>query len=336
VYESEDDPCDFCVQRHRDRKKVWGALRTAEEIESAQASTDLSYPVSFIANSNLSPAELFDLRFLFIAHHPWPLSVHGTIMHYLWATYGFDFSHASSESLRYSAMAFATVDQIQLLGGVLPVHYYEYVSHFHASLLSALRTDTVNETHLFALFIMILSSFRAYAGNGDMSESDGIFMYYDPFLAVLGRLVQQRAFPHQKELWRFSLSFLRRSCENFNKNQPSTRTRHVLLRSMHFLDGQLPGNQSYETILFASIAGFDAHIANMSLHSWNVTDILLTIRANFFLTYGEQTVGGPSIQMESDFVHLLHSVRSRKNGFEKYSHLEDAFEVQPDNLPALI
>ena len=116
------------------------------------------YPLSLIADSNLSAQELFYFRYLYSKNAPQPFSVDGTLLRYLWGTYGLKFSNLSKQSLRYVIMSFAAINIAWDCRQPIPTDYYENLSRFHESMSRALKENIIDETHLVALYYAIRCS----------------------------------------------------------------------------------------------------------------------------------------------------------------------------------
>jgi hypothetical protein len=207
--------------------------------------------------------------------------------------------------------------------------YYEYLSDFQEGLLKVMRNNSVDESHFFALFL-IVDSTRRYSMNIDPNEAAAYHTYLNIFRSVLESLIRQHPRTHRKPMWRFSLSFIRRLLVS----SVAVRDRDMLLRSLDPLDAELPGNYNYENLLTASQLFYAPQIDNSILHYWNVRDILISLGANFRLTYLDQ-LSQPSalapeicIQKEKEFVKFLYDVRNRSNNFEKFQYIDRLFEVR--------
>jgi hypothetical protein len=206
--------------------------------------------------------------------------------------------------------------------------YYEYISDFQEGLLNVMKSNSVDESNLFALFLVIHSA-RQYS-RIDPNEEAAYHTYINMFCAVLRHLIRQHPKTHRKPLWRYSLSFVRRTLYR----TLATPDEDILLLSLDSLDAELPGNYSYQNLFTASPLYYTPQIDNSSLHNWNVRDILISLAANFRITYLDQ-FSNPSalateirIEKEKEFVKLLYDVRHRSNTFEKFQYIDRLFEVR--------
>ena len=205
--------------------------------------------------------------------------------------------------------------------------YYEYLSDFQEGLLKVIKNNSVNESHLFALFL-IIDSTNQYC-RIDPNEVGARHTYLNLFCAVLAHLLRQHPRAHRKPVWRFALSFIRRMLYL----SLATRDQDVLLLSLDSLDVELPGNYSFQNLFTASQL-HTPQIDNSILHYWNVEDIKASLGAGFRLTYLDQ-LNKPSalateirLSKENEFVKLLYDVRHRSNTFEKFRYIDRLFEVR--------
>ena len=293
--------------------------------------TLLIYPVSLIADSNVSSEGLYYLRYVFADYYPEPFSIVGAILSYLWNSYGFDFSNSSTPLLRYSVMASAAIFQSKKDGGRVRFKYYEYLSHFHQGLLRAIKSNTVDETHLFALFFIIVSS-RTYS-SFDPSESESGYTYCNVFCAVMEQLIGQHEYPDRKQVWRLALSYLRRCSAYPPTDTVIVHDSEAQIQLMYFLDTQLPGNYTFDNMTVIPCQFSIPEIDKDSiLHFWNVIDVILSVRTSFQLTYRNQITGHWPMEKETAFIQFLDAARSRSDGFQKFQYLDEVFEVRLLNL----
>lgn len=285
------------------------------------------YPVSLITDSNLSPQDIFYIRYLYAEFALQPFSVDGTLLRYIWGVYGFNFSALSNQSLRYAAMALAAIHLAIKTKQVVPIAFYEYMSQFHEGLLRAIQSNTIDETHLFALHFAICC-----AGNSNQDKSlperkSEASVYSDGFLAVLHHLTVQISttdskFP-SRHVWRFLLSFRRRVWHSTFKSESVNDNRR--LWSMHLLDSQLSNNSSN---LETNQMVVGCRSPDPLLFSyWDTGDILSSLLSSFRVSYSNRAQLFGFLRQDLVVAEMLDAVRGRANGFEKLHRLEKEYEV---------
>ena len=335
VYESVDDPCEFCVQRNRKCKKVWGPLRSIESQNDSDIGPEVralsKYPVSLISDSNLSAQDLYYLRYLFDVNSRCTFSALGTIFRYLWESYGFNLSN-SSGCLLPSAMASAAIDNACRVGGAIPTEYYEYISRFHEDLLGSIRANKVDETHLFALSLAIHTA-RLYSFI-NRKESAAYYTYLNLFCVTLEQMIRQHAEPHgypPKAIWNYTLLFLRRNYLYPQGVAAITQDSDTHLYRMHHLSTELPAAYNFDGMLNEVT---DPGLYFMEEGSkfffqcfWNVTDILCSLQSNFRNLYRVRLNQSSNLDMDRNYARLLEAVRLRTESFERLRYMDKVFEV---------
>lgn len=340
IYQSETDPCDFCSERDLPCRKVWGPLRNADSHNSRQfprcyAESLTTYSVSIIANSNLSSKDLFYARKIQFIYDgdigPKPIYILGTLLRYIWHTHGYDFSNAACPLLHSSAMAFAAIHQGKFLTKLTkpPSEYFEYLSDVHKHLLQVLKTNLVVETHLFAVFILVETSYRYSLF--DPAGKDAVWTYTKIFCSMLQCLIRQYPYPHRKPLWRFVLTCFRRNAA-FGIF-PISEASDMLFHQLDLLDAEFPPNYNYLDLWTRCVGDCTFQLDDSLIHSWNVDDMVLSLRTGFRRAYLPQV--NPSSTLDSEtiidrelnFIQLLYDVRHRANAFERYRYIDSLFAV---------
>jgi hypothetical protein len=157
-------------------------------------------------DSNLSDQDNWYLRKLHRKCWNTHLNVdpEGVIFQHLFSEYGFTFA---DKTLLYAALAYSR-DSV-CIDSRADVIYWEYISRFQKSLLSAIQKETISECHLFAIFLVLVNTSR--------HEQD-FDSHKKGFVTILRRLVAENENPNTviqgrpklTFLWHYSLTFLGR------------------------------------------------------------------------------------------------------------------------------
>jgi len=146
MYESQDEPCQYCVLRNLSCEKVRGP-KTSGVVVSASLKSPIWNPGPAPADETLTDRERFYLHALY-----WQCmglnGIYSITMQHLWMTYGYSLPHGA---IRCAALA------ITAMRGNSKIEACEFISRFHSSLDSAICNGTVGENELFALLIVCLS-----------------------------------------------------------------------------------------------------------------------------------------------------------------------------------
>jgi len=222
----------------------------------------------------------------------------------------------------------------------LSTDYYEYLSNVHEGLFQLLKTELVDEIHIFALFIII--EFTQRYCELDPSESEAFHTYVKIFSAVLQRLIQQHTYIHRKPVWRFVVTCLRRMNAYRPQLTPSVRDSGMLLEALDMFDAELPGNYNFEDLWVRRHGDCTLQIDDSLIHSWNVEDMILSLKTGFKRAYLYQfnrasTLDSKTvIERETDFIELLHNIRYRSKTFEKFQYIDQLFEVRHLSLVQIL
>lgn len=314
------------MEHDRPCTKVWGPQRNTEAQSGSDVVTALStYPVSLIADSNLSARDLYYLRYLVANNSACCFTALGTIFRYLWTSFGFNLA-SSSPLLRYSAMASAAMDISCRSGGAIPLEYYEYVSLFHDGLLSAIKENNVDETHLFALSLAVHNPLLYSLYPSEASAP--YYTYLNLFCATLDHLIANTQNCPPKPIWSFTLLFLRRT---YAYPQGLTAIDHdsdTQLYRMHLLNTRLPAPNNFDGMFEPSFYFTEEGSDFAFRYFWDVTDILCSLQSNFRILYRHRSNEPSNTGADNDFAQLLEAVRTRTNGFERLRYMDDLFEVR--------
>jgi len=189
--------------------KVWGPKKN-DSVQPVRSSVEdlrplLPAQLSIIVDSNLSDQDNWYLRKLhreFWNIHRY-LGPDGVIVQHLFSEYGFTFS---DKTLLYATLAYSRASGY--IGYPVDVIYWQYISRFQKSLLSAIQKDTISECHLFAIFLVLVSRNR--------HEPDFEIFHKQGFATILRRLVAENENPNTVNqgaskltfLWHYSLTYL--------------------------------------------------------------------------------------------------------------------------------
>lgn len=172
-------------------------------------------PISLIYDSELSDLQLQLLRQLHQFFGDSSFGSYSVILQHLWFTYGMVFE---DKCLHYAVMAFSSAGVFGTI--VRKVQTLEFLSKVNWHLMSAIKTNTVSESHLFAIFFATVASEGNLAKKYSLSRSREEREYisrskriYDTgFLEVMRHLNSERKnirnprnFP-LSSLWRYILS----------------------------------------------------------------------------------------------------------------------------------
>jgi hypothetical protein len=185
-----------------------------KSIRSSCQSLKLS-PAQFstINDCNLSDEDIFYLRSLLRQYWNAPVQYmcHDAILQNLFYEYGFTFS---DKTLLYATLAYGRFREIGKLSYKhldSDVTYWEYMSQFQNSLMSAIHTGPISECHLFAIYLVL-------EGCRFLPDPKYESVHKRGYVAILRELRKEShnrsspQFGHSKLsfLWNYSLSFLRR------------------------------------------------------------------------------------------------------------------------------
>jgi len=273
-------------------------------------------PVSLIADASLSTQDLYNLRVLFFRYTN--ETILGTTFRYLWRTYNFYFSGSCTPLLRYSALALVVQTRTE---------YFEYVSRFLEELRTVINRDTVEEAHLFAVFIAIFHCFKPF-----FFDRKAYHTYIGVFCALLRKLMQQHENGLQiypgRPLWRQQLLCLRRSyrCYDYTGDDPATQ-----VYSMHVLEINLPDYDSdvHEALfLYEAPTGGIWHDTYHRLHYFHILDLTCCLRSGFRFIYQHQGVAYGKHDNTSALARLIDIIRDRLDGFRKYKYFDGIYRVR--------
>lgn len=213
----------------------------------------------------------------------------------------------------------------------LTTDFYEYISHFHEGMSQAIQTGTINETHLFALYLVSHIYWNRDIGLEELTSEWHI--YLEGFLMVLARLTSEANATNSKfpsrDIWRFLLSLYRRAWFNRASLDGLAEKLHYLPLSMHLLDNQLTrGGSNLETSV--KIAGYSGPYF-LFLY-WDTLDIIHSLIAAFSLSYGTRYFGLGFVRQDLALVEILDGIRSRTNSFTRLHRLEKEYEVTLRNV----
>jgi len=304
------------------------------EVARCQSHSLITYPLSLITDSNLSVDDLRYLRIIFAYYaieDPNRPSVHGKTFRFLWETYGFNFLHSRTPILIYSALAFGALNEHSHLKAVaISTKYYQYMSQFLAELRKAIRENAIEETHLFAVCLAVWNG--SYVIRQCPKEADdSYYLFVGVLCAVLDQLLVDKlssarsGYPGQ-HLWRYLLSYIRRSYQHPRLYDPNRQDPYDKYHALHLLDMKLLGdNGTHQTIVARpnEQISFDIGGSRFS-HYWDVTDITASLRAVFNHAY---CPGANTFVAGSELSSLIKAIRSRTGGFEKFKYLDRDFEV---------
>lgn len=300
-------------------------IRKAELIQRESPSFTM-YPVSLISDSNLSTNELYYLRYLFVRQARAPSSVFGTTFRYLWHLYNFNLSCPSTPVLRYSALARSIILHVRETNmNDFPVEHYEYMSRFLQELRKAINNNTVDEAHLFAVFLAIYpNSWR------DPERSGAYYTLLGVFCAILQHL--DFLYPKSpsnylaRHVWRYMLSYLRRICARRNRSMVTNQQSVTQSYTMHLLDMRL--RERYDTRDQVHRVLFDVDQYPHRHCFWNAWDLIDSLRASFGMIYAGEAGKSEMIDKESSLRRLIHAIHGRTDGFEMFKHLDEIQEVK--------
>lgn len=279
------------------------------------------YPVSLIADSTLSSRELFYLRCLYYRYAPMPSCVLGTLFRYVWSIYGFDLSSLPDHCFRNAAMAVVASWHSKERP---TAEYFEYLSHFHEGLLRAIKQNSVNETHLFALLLAIRPSQMHSSREGRIQTSE-TRTYSDGFLAVMEHLTHHVSTTEanllSRCLWKYLLSFYIR----IHPTNDYTIAESVdVIQSIHTLNHSLPGNSNVDPV--QRISTYDP-VYHFLYSFWDTLDIIYSLMARLRVSDSNYWHGLRDVRDDFGIRTLVEDVNRQTNGFETLCRLEKEFEV---------
>jgi hypothetical protein len=192
--------------------KVWGPKKN-DSLQPVRSSVEdlrplLPAQLSIIVDSNLSDQDHWYLRNLHRAF--WNIGGKvgcvRVVFKHLFNEYGFTFP---DKTLLYAALAYSR--KSVWMDSRADVIYWEYISRFQKSLLSAIQKETISECQLFAIFLVLLSRSR--------DERDFEIFHKQGFATILRRLVAANETPNAviqgapklSFLWHYLLTFLCRA-----------------------------------------------------------------------------------------------------------------------------
>jgi hypothetical protein len=250
----------------------------------------------------------------------------------MWYVYGFDFSASQDHTMRYAVMAYITTVIARKCKQQIHRDFYKYLSHFYKGIGRAIENNTIDETHLFALFYGVISTWmytdRETAVTGQNLEAH---VHLKGFLAVLEHLSPQistsgSGFPSHL-LWRFSLSFFRRSLDVYLMNLESIND---LRWSMHTLDRKLWRNVDNIEVS-EQIFGYSDRNHSACVN-WDTRDVFHSLMAASCLWYRNRYYGSAFVGDDLTVEETVDAISNRYNGFEKLHSLEKEYEVTPSNM----
>ena len=278
--------------------------------------------------------DLYYLRMIFSRHSRWINPVHSTAFHYLWQAYSFNLSFSSNCVLRYSALAFEVISHVVFDRHILsqvdfPLEYYEYTSQFLNGLRKAIKENTIDETHLFAVFFAVLTG-RMTAWF-EPEESNTYFTYLGVFCSTLEHLINRQAKARRTNstpLWRLLLSHIRRLHRFLRSFATVTQDPRTHFYPMHLLDIKIPWSNEMDPIV-ATLPGLALNIKWCSfLHCWDVTDLTMSFQSAFNHICRRPAGTTAAIDTATALKRLIDSIRRGSDGFEKFKYLDGIYQVK--------
>ena len=160
MYNCETQPCKRCIQRGFTCVKVWGPKQTAlhkhiEDTASSVVSLKLwpvvLAPIRLAESSNEIAPHLHEFY-----RRLGQESDYRIIIQHLWNVYGPMFSN-NCPCLQSAIVVLGFSLRLRFERTCVLVPCFEWLSRFHHQLEQALQDDCVNESHLFALFWILMA-----------------------------------------------------------------------------------------------------------------------------------------------------------------------------------
>lgn len=307
-------------------------MQSTHIVESNTDTSVIFSTISLIADSTLSPREAFYLQSLSqFVHTAETDSLDGAILPYLWTTYGFFLSNSSNKSLRYAMIFCQTIEFSPWLEKQLLMEHIEYLLYFQQGIRDAIHKNTVDETHLFALYFVILGFYNqnrrsSQTRTSDDSESE-LETYIQIFSAVIEHLVKESSNisydSTSRKLWKVALSFVRRTLSS-----ASTVTR---LSAMHLLDSSLSNSVHSEDAFDQNIisrTGYPSATAGY----WDTLDTIYSLKAGFKSSYKGGIINSEISQTNLSIGTILETLKARTGPFRKLNSVEKTFQVTSNGI----
>ena len=317
---SEDDPCEFCTARNLHCKKTWGPKRgtCTQNLQLVDPTISLSaYPVSLIADANLSGQEVFYLRHSHAIQSRSPLSPDGAIFIHLWNEYGLTLS---SEILRCAVIAGVILEFSITCQTTVPAEYFLYLSRVHQKLLLAFQQKKFDESHLFASYLTVMNA--AVYTKFFEPEATHSAQYHEVFLGILEELNNQAKcrsskFPLQ-HVWKSALSWIWNSI--FSRTIISIEERERQHLPAYLLMSKLSECKGHLEIA-ASIAGSRVFSPYSPLYS-DVRDVLGQLKAALTISCRSEEDPFKRREMfDTNRAHLSGAIKCLEQHFNVFSNL---------------